>query len=97
MDWRSVCYDAIVVGSGAAGGMAAKCHLYVDDLDHPYATEPGTAFNWIRSRHAGGRTLVWSRFALRWADEELLSGHADGASPPWPIAYRDRQRTALFD
>ena len=25
MEWRTVLYDAIVVGSGAAGGMAAKC------------------------------------------------------------------------
>ena len=32
---------------------------------------------------------MWGRFALRLADEELLSRHADGASPPCPIAYRD--------
>lgn len=142
MDWRSIKYDAIVVGSGAAGGMAAKsltdggatvlileagrelppvacreqersseefeaikarqpiqsrsllynrrnCHLFIDDLDNPYSTDTATAFNWIRSRQAGGRTLLWSRFALRMSDEDFKSPHQDGIGTPWPISYRD--------
>jgi choline dehydrogenase-like flavoprotein len=142
MDWREVRYDAIVIGSGAAGGMAAKtltdggasvllleagpelpaedcrprqrsrqefesikarqsvqsqnlwynkenCHLFVDDLENPYSTEPSTQFNWIRSRQAGGRTLVWSRIALRLFEEDLKSGAGDGVGEPWPIGYQD--------
>jgi len=126
MDWKMVEYDAIVVGSGATGGMAAKCltdgganvlvleagpelppgsrgeteksrqefeamkarqpiqsrsllynqrncHLFIDDLDNPYSSDCATTFNWIRSRQAGGRTLIWSRFALRMSEEDLAS------------------------
>ncbi|MBI3000449.1 MAG: GMC family oxidoreductase, partial [Deltaproteobacteria bacterium] len=142
MDWRQIEYDAIVVGSGAAGGMAAKCltdggaavllleagpelpseswrererspeefeaiktrqpiqsrnllynrrncHLFIDDVENPYSTDAATEFNWIRSRQAGGRTLLWSRFALRMSDEDLGSPNQDGIGTPWPLSYRD--------
>lgn len=139
MDWKMVEYDAIVVGSGATGGMAAKCltdgganvlvleagpelppgsrgeteksrqefeamkarqpiqsrsllynqrncHLFIDDLDNPYSSDCATTFNWIRSRQAGGRTLIWSRFALRMSEEDLASTGNDAA---WPLSYQD--------
>lgn len=142
MDWRTVRYDAIVVGSGAAGAIAAKfltdggatvlvleagpelsleacreqqrsrhdfeifrrkqpvqsrnllynqrnCHLFVDDLNHPYATDGDTKFNWIRSRQAGGRTLLWSRFALRMCQADLTSSAQDGIGIAWPVSYRE--------
>jgi choline dehydrogenase-like flavoprotein len=141
MDWRKVKYDAIVVGSGATGGMAAKClaeggakvlvleagpelpsdargeleksreefdaikarqpvqsrnlnyskrncHLFIDDLDNPYTTDGTTAFNWIRSRQVGGRTLIWSRFALRMSEHDLDS-YKDDWGGRWPISYGD--------
>jgi choline dehydrogenase-like flavoprotein len=142
MDWHNVRYDAIVIGSGAAGGMAAKtltdggaavllleagpelspescrprkrsreefeaikarqpvqsqnllyhkenCHLFVDDLENPYSRHAPTEFNWIRSRQTGGRTLVWSRFALRLSDEDLKSAEGVGIGEAWPIRYQD--------
>lgn len=141
MDWKKVKYDVVIVGSGATGGMAAKCltdggasvlvleagpelppdargereksreefeaikarqpiqsrnliyskrncHLFIDDLDNPYTTDGATEFNWIRSRQAGGRTLVWSRFVLRMADQDL-DPYKDESHGAWPISYED--------
>jgi choline dehydrogenase-like flavoprotein len=66
-----------------------NCHLFVDDLDNPYATHSGTTFNWIRSRQAGGRTLVWSRFALRMSEEDLSAAREELPETGWPVPYRD--------
>ncbi|MGB5705476.1 MAG: GMC family oxidoreductase, partial [Arenicellales bacterium] len=141
-DWRNILYDAIVVGSGAAGGMAAKClcdagvnvllleagdalppdayaqqdrsvqqfsdlqmrqpvqsqglqynkgncHLFTDDLDNPYTNTANTSFNWIRSRLAGGRTAVWSRFAARMSANDFNGEAEFDDGPAWPLLYED--------
>jgi choline dehydrogenase-like flavoprotein len=63
-----------------------NCHLFTDDLDNPYTTDSTTEFNWIRSRQSGGRTLIWSRFALRMSEQELDLRSPHGC---WPITYKD--------
>lgn len=141
MDWKKVVYDAVVVGSGATGSMAAKClaegganvlvleagpepapevqeapersqeefeaikkrqpiqsrsllynkkncHLFIDDVDNPYTTDATTEFNWIRSRQVGGRTLIWSRFALRMSKWDL-GQPKDESAAIWPFSYGD--------
>ena len=143
-------YDAVVVGSGAAGGWAAKelaergvstllleagrsldpardfptppdkdrsklqimtrarafldgqamqarCmsysrltrHLFVNDRENPYRTEPGAPFNWYRGRQVGGRLHLWGRNALRIGNEQLHAARTDGVGPEWPLAYED--------
>ncbi|MBI1746860.1 MAG: GMC family oxidoreductase [Acidobacteria bacterium] len=135
--------DAIVVGSGAAGGMAAKqlCekglkvllleagrtinpskdfihhkwpydfkyrgklspskapflpytadawteHLYANLSDHPYTTEPGKPFVWVRLRAVGGKTLIWGRVSLRMSDLDFKAKSHDGYGDDWPISYK---------
>ena len=142
MSQETLKYDAIVIGSGAAGGMAAKsltdggadvlvleagpefsaarwrahklspqefaaqkrrqpiqsqslaynnrnCHLFIDDIENPYSVGAGGDFTWIRSRLAGGRTLLWSRFALRLSADEFTSAQQDGFGICWPITYEE--------
>jgi choline dehydrogenase-like flavoprotein len=66
-----------------------NCHLFIDDLDNPYTTESDTRFNWIRSRQAGGRTLVWSRLALRMSEQDLAPAIEEAPETGWPVSYRD--------
>src|SRR6185503_247355 len=67
-------WDVIVVGSGAAGGMAAlKLASYagnsftrnwvVNEKEHPTT---GTPYSWVRARVLGGKTNFWGRVAIRY-------------------------------
>lgn len=63
--------------------------LFVDDVDNPYSHPPDSPFLWIRSRQAGGRTLLWDRLCLRMSDRELKAASGDGVGIDWPISYAD--------
>jgi choline dehydrogenase-like flavoprotein len=140
-------YDAVIIGSGASGGMAAKVltehnmevlvleagppvdpardfnshqwpyemmyrgfgppgwrvreqgmqdtanyfsrHFYVKDTEHPYTTDPGKPFLWVRARIVGGKTLHWGRLSWRFSDLDFKAATNDGFDVDWPVSYAD--------
>ncbi|HVF88362.1 MAG TPA: NAD(P)-binding protein, partial [Pyrinomonadaceae bacterium] len=144
---KQIVYDALIIGSGAAGGMAAKHltergysvlvleagplvnptldftmhkfpyedmyrgfgppgwkqrdqwmqdtashysrHFYVKDTEHPYTTEPGKPFLWVRARIVGGKTLHWGRLSWRFSDLDFKCKTHDGFGDDWPISYAE--------
>lgn len=69
---------------------AAKLPLmWTNHPDHPFTTDPGKPFSWLRSRIVGGRSLHWARASHRFSDYDFKAGSRDGYGPDWPISYAD--------
>ncbi len=63
--------------------------MWAQHADHPFTTEPGKPFTWIRSRVVGGRSLHWSRASHRLSDFDFKAATRDGYGDDWPISYAD--------
>src|SRR5262245_64498600 len=62
-------------------------HFYVNDTEHPYTTDPGKPFLWVRARVVGGKTLHWGRLSWRLSDLDFKAATRDGFDVDWPIDY----------
>ncbi len=65
--------------------------FFVSDKEHPYTTEAGKPFRWIRGRQVGGRSIMWGRQSYRWSDLDFEANLRDGIAVDWPIRYADIQ------
>ena len=63
--------------------------FFVNDLENPYATDPGKPFTWIRGRQVGGKSLTWGRQTYRWSDLDFEANLKEGIAVDWPIRYQD--------
>lgn len=66
-----------------------NAHFFVRPDEAPYQTPETAPFNWIRGHQLGGRSITWSRQALRWSAGDFAANARDGHGLPWPIGYRD--------
>jgi choline dehydrogenase-like flavoprotein len=63
--------------------------FFIKDSEHPYTTDPGKPFRWIRGRQVGGRSITWGRQSYRWSDLDFEANLRDGTATDWPIRYAD--------
>jgi choline dehydrogenase-like flavoprotein len=63
--------------------------FFVSDKEHPYTTDAGKPFHWIRGRQVGGRSIMWGRQSYRWSDLDFEANLRDGIAIDWPIRYAD--------
>lgn len=63
--------------------------FFVSDKEHPYTTELGKPFRWIRGRQVGGRSITWGRQTYRWSDLDFEANLREGIASDWPIRYAD--------
>jgi len=66
-----------------------NAQFFIKDTEHPYTTEPGKPFRWIRGRQVGGRSILWGRQSYRWSDLDFTANLRDGIAVDWPIRYAD--------
>ena len=93
-------YQSMYRGSGPPGWKTSEQwmqdtagefsrHFYVKDSEHPYTTDPGKPFMWVRARIVGGKTLHWGRFSWRLSDLDFKAASHDGYGDDWPISYSE--------
>lgn len=84
-------YDSPRRGAGTDRAFGAWDMSYGDwqVKGEPYTVEPGTTFNWWRSRMLGGRTNHWGRISLRFGPKDFKGKTRDGYGEDWPIGYDD--------
>lgn len=63
--------------------------FFIKDKEHPYTTDRGKPFNWIRGRQVGGRSITWGRQSYRWSDLDFEANLREGIAVDWPIRYAD--------
>jgi choline dehydrogenase-like flavoprotein len=64
-------------------------HFYIKDTEHPYTTDPGRPFLWVRARIVGGKTLHWGRLSWRLSNLDFKCASHDGFGDDWPISYEE--------
>ncbi len=64
-------------------------HLFGNDKELPYSTEPGTSFSWIRANQLGGKSLLWARQCYRLSEHDFAANQLDGHGIDWPVRYAD--------
>ena len=63
--------------------------FFIKDKEHPYSTDSGKPFRWIRGRQVGGRSITWGRQSYRWSDLDFEANLREGIAIDWPIRYAD--------
>ena len=63
--------------------------FFLDTKEQPYLTPADKPFQLIRVWGHGGKTNVWGRVSLRYADLDFKGPARDGWEIPWPIRYKD--------
>jgi len=63
--------------------------FFLDVEEQPYETPPERPFELTRVWGVGGKTNVWGRVSLRYAQLDFKSADRDGWEIPWPISYDD--------
>jgi choline dehydrogenase-like flavoprotein len=63
--------------------------FFLDPKEQPYLTPEGRPFDLTRVWGHGGKTNVWGRVSLRYAEMDLKAAERDGWEVPWPIGYQD--------
>ncbi|HEY4354367.1 MAG TPA: GMC family oxidoreductase [Acidobacteriaceae bacterium] len=66
-----------------------NANVWVDESEVPYTFNPLHAYNWVRVRLFGGRSLFWSRQSFRLSDFELKARSRDGFGQDWPLDYAE--------
>jgi len=64
-------------------------HFLNKDDEYPYDEVEGSRFDWIRSHHVGGRSVLWGRQCYRWSDIDFEANAKEGIAVDWPIRYKD--------
>ena len=63
--------------------------FFLDTKEQPYLTPEDRPFQLTRVWGLGGKTNVWGRVSLRYADLDFKAADRDGWEIPWPISYAD--------
>jgi choline dehydrogenase-like flavoprotein len=66
-----------------------NAQFFIKDTEHPYTTDPGKPYWWIRGRQVGGRSIVWGRQCYRWSDLDFTANVREGIAIDWPLRYAD--------
>ncbi|MCU7554643.1 GMC family oxidoreductase [Alteromonas sp. ASW11-19] len=61
--------------------------MWASDQHNPYVEEK--RFDWFRSYHVGGRSLLWGRQSYRLNKADFEANAKEGIAVDWPIRYED--------